>query len=59
MLVECKTGETEPVKDLIGYTRILKPAHSVQLVSNESVNRRYAEYGITVQGYETFLSGLV
>lgn len=59
MLVECKTGETEPVKDLIGYTQILKPTHSVQLVSNESVNRRYAEYGITVQGYEKFLSGLV
>ena len=59
MLVECKTSETEPAKDLIAFTRSLKPPHSIQLVSDESIDRRYAEHGITVQGYERFLSGLV
>ena len=59
MLVECKTTETKPAKDLIAFTQSLKPAHSIQLVSDESIDRRYAEHGITVQGYERFLSGLV
>lgn len=59
MLVECKTGEKEPAKDLIAFTKILKPVHSFQLISDESIDRRYAEYGITVQGYQRFLSGLV
>jgi predicted AAA+ superfamily ATPase len=59
MLVECKTGEAEPAKDLIAFTRILKPRHSVQLIADESIERLYAEHGIIVLGYERFLSGLV
>ena len=59
MLVECKSGETEPSRDLLLFTGLLKPAHSFQLVANESFDRVYAEYGIRVLGYEKFLSGLL
>jgi predicted AAA+ superfamily ATPase len=59
MLVECKTNEKEPARDLITFTQMLKPARSVQLITDESIERRFAEYGITVLGYERFLSGLM
>lgn len=59
MLVECKMGETEPAKDLVLFTGILKPTHSIQLVSDESVDRSYPEHGVRVLGYERFLSGVL
>ena len=59
MLVECKTRETEPARDLIAFTQRLKPVHSFQLVTDDTIDRHYAEYGITVQSYERFLSGLI
>jgi predicted AAA+ superfamily ATPase len=59
LLVECKTNEKEPAKDLIAFTKLLKPARSVQLIADESVERRYAEHGVMVLGYERFLSGLL
>jgi hypothetical protein len=59
LLVECKTSEKEPAKDLIAFTKLLKPALSVQLIADESVERRYPEHSVTVLGYERFLSGLL
>jgi hypothetical protein len=59
MLVECKSGETEVAKDLVLFTGLLKPVHSIQLVSDESVDRSYPEHGVRVLGYERFLSGLL
>jgi hypothetical protein len=59
MLVECKSEEAEPAKDLVLFTRLLKPAHSFQLVTDESVDRFYAEHRVRVLGYERFLSGLL
>lgn len=58
MLLECQSGETEPVRDLVAFTRLLEPAHSVQLVCDESVDRSYPEHRVRVMGYERFLSGL-
>jgi predicted AAA+ superfamily ATPase len=59
MLVECKSGKTEPARDLVLFAKILKPVHNFQLVSQESFDRVYAEHRIRVLGYERFLSGLI
>ena len=59
MLVECKSGETEPARDLVLFTELLKPAHSFQLVTDESFDRRYPEHRVRVLGYQKFLSGLI
>jgi hypothetical protein len=59
MLLECKSGETEPSKDLVLFTKLLEPVHAIQLVSDESLDRWYPEHGIRVLGYERFLSGLL
>ena len=59
MLVECKSGAKEPAKDLVLFTEVLKPLHSIQLVTDESVDRFYAEHKVRVLGYERFLSGLL
>ena len=59
MLVECKSGKKEPAKDLILFSQLLKPAHSFQLVSDESFDRRYPAHKVRVLGYQKFLSGLL
>jgi len=59
MLVECKSGENEPARDLVRFTALLKPVHSIQLVCDESVDRSYPEHAVRVLGYERFLSGLL
>jgi hypothetical protein len=59
MLVECKSRETDPARDLVLFTGLLKPVHSFQLVTDESIDRFYPEHGIRVLGYERFLAGLL
>jgi len=59
MLVECKSGEKAPAKDLVFFSRLLAPPHRFQLVSADSFDRLYAEHGIRVLGYEKFLAGLL
>jgi hypothetical protein len=43
----------------VSFTKVLKPVHSIQLVTDGDFDRRYAESGIRVMGYERFLSGLL
>jgi hypothetical protein len=59
MLVECKSREKEPASELVLFTEILKPAHSFQLVTDESHDRFFPERKVRVLGYEKFLSGLL
>jgi hypothetical protein len=59
MAVECKSGQKEPDENLERFSRILKPVHSIQLVTDENHDRYYAESGIRVMGYQKFLSGLL
>ncbi|MBI4231479.1 MAG: ATP-binding protein [Planctomycetes bacterium] len=58
LLVECKSGEMEPAPNLRRFTRALRPAHSVQLVSRPGTDRPYPALGIRVVDYERFFSSL-
>ena len=59
MLVECKSSDKEPHKNLIYYTQKLKPKYAFQLVNIKDYDRYYANYNIRVIHYEKFLSGLI
>jgi len=60
MLVECKTGDREPSKQLYRFGDILRPKYRLQLVHGEKSYRRdYPALGITVLDYETCFSGLL
>jgi hypothetical protein len=58
--VECKTGETEPSKQLRRFGEMLKPKYQFQLVHGKKGYRReYPACGVTVVDYETFFAGLL
>ena len=59
MMVECKSGQKEPAKDLVHFSRLLKPVHRIQLVVDEGHDRFHAESQIRVMGYQRFVSGLL
>lgn len=59
MLVECKTGDTAPAKQLVNYGKLLQTPHRIQLVELDGYDRLYPEVGVRVVGYERFLAGLV
>jgi len=60
MLVECKTGEKEPAKQLRRFGEMLKPKYRMQLVHDKRRYRReYPAYGVTVIDYESFFAGLL
>ncbi len=60
MLVECKTGDKEPSKQLCRFGDMLRPKYRLQLVHGEKSYRRdYAALGVTVLDYEAFFSGLL
>ncbi len=59
MMVECKSGQKEPAKELIHFASILAPPHRFQLVTIPHYDRVYAETQIRVVDYEKFLSGLI
>lgn len=58
MLVECKSGDSAPSKNLQYFTAMLKPTHSVQLVTSPEYDRFFSQLGIRVMGYEKFLAQL-
>ena len=58
MLVECKSGSTSPSSALIYFSKLLKPAHSIQLTTEASYDRLFADYSIRVMGYEKFFACL-
>ncbi len=59
MMVECKSGQKEPARELIHFASILAPPHRFQLVTDPHYDRAYAETQIRVIDYEKFLSGLI
>ena len=60
MLIECKTGEREPLKSLRRFGGLLKPKYQFQFIHEKNNYRReYPAYGVTVIDYETFPAGLL
>lgn len=59
MLVECKSGDTQPSQTLIKYQGIFKPQFSVQLVLKPGYERHYPAHDTWVMDYETFFARLV
>jgi len=59
MLVECKSVDKEPAKDLIHYKNLLKPSWAIQLVTAKSYDKYYTGHGIRIVDYETFFAGLL
>ncbi len=60
MLVECKTGDKEPSKQLRRFGDMLGPKYKFQLVHEGKAYRRdYPALGTTVLDYETFFAGLL
>ncbi|HVR73212.1 MAG TPA: ATP-binding protein [Planctomycetota bacterium] len=59
MMVECKSSQKEPARELVHFGAILKPLHRFQLVTDEDHDRSHAETRVRVLGYERFLSGLI
>lgn len=60
MMVECKTGETEPSIQLRRFGEMLKPKYQFQLVHGKKGYRReYPACGVTVIDYEMFFAGLL
>ena len=60
MLVECKTSEKAPSKQLRWFGDFLKPRYRIQLVREQERYRRdYPGDTATVLDYETFFAGLV
>lgn len=60
MLVECKTGEKEPSKQLRRFGELLRPKYCMQLVREKRAYRReYPACGVTVIDYESFFAGLL
>ena len=59
MLLECKTEDKEPSKQLRRFGELLKPEYQVQLVHEKKTYRReYPAWGVTVLDYETFFAAL-
>jgi predicted AAA+ superfamily ATPase len=59
MLIECKSSDKQPSKDLLYYTELLKPKWSIQLVQEKNFDRFFADPKIRVVNYEKFFSGLL
>lgn len=59
MLVECKSGEKEPSKNLRYFSEILKPRHIVQLVTESQYEKYYPAFSVRVISYEKFFAQLV
>jgi predicted AAA+ superfamily ATPase len=59
MLVECKSGQLEPARHLVKFTKLLRPAHSFQLVERSGHDRAFPEHRLRVVDYERFFAGLV
>ncbi len=58
MLVECKSGSTQPSANLIFFSGLLKPVWRVQLVDKAGHDEQFPEHGIRVVSYEQFFAGM-
>jgi predicted AAA+ superfamily ATPase len=59
MLVECKSGRTEPNTTLVKFAGLLKTRLNFQLVDRRGHDRWYSHHHVRVIDYERFFSGLV
>lgn len=59
MLVECKSGDTDPSPHIKYFQERLQNPISIQLVSVPNFDRTYAEGNVRVMSYERFFAGLV
>lgn len=59
MLVECKSNEKTPSRNLVHFAERLGVALRFQLVSSAAYHREFPASGVHVIGYERFLAGLV
>ena len=58
ILVECKSSEKTPDKNLQYFHEVIKPEKSFQLIDDNDYKKAYRD-GITVMSYEKFFSGWV
>ena len=58
ILIDCKSSEKEPEKNLRYFHDLLKVERSFQLIDDPDYHKSYRD-GITVMGYEKFFSGWV
>lgn len=56
MLVECKSGSDTPAKQLLHFSEILKPEHSIQLLRRDRFHKVFPNSGIRVLDYEIFFA---
>lgn len=59
MLIECKTNEKEPARDLLFFANKLQPDYSIQLVNDKNFDRFYKSLGVRVMSYESFFAGTI
>ena len=59
MLVESKSSEKDPSKDLIHFKNVLKAPWAIQLVEDKGYDRFHAAHGIRVVYYEGFFASLL
>ena len=59
MAIECKSGDKSPAKDLIYFSRMLKPECSFQLVADNNFDRYFASENIRVISYQKFFAGML
>lgn len=60
LLLECKSGNTTPSRDLVHFAERLKPRHTIQLTTQPDTDRSYpALAGARVLSYERFFAGWV
>ncbi|MBE7436967.1 MAG: hypothetical protein HS115_00830 [Spirochaetales bacterium] len=59
MLIEVKSGETNPTKSLIRFSQILQTTLNFQLVRKANVRKQFPDSKIEILSVERFLAGLV
>lgn len=59
MAIECKSGATDPARNLVHFSELLRVPHRIQLVSEEGHDRFFAAAKVRVINYERFFAALV
>jgi len=59
LMVECKSDETRPSRNLVRYAEQLGCPHRLQLVDRRGYHRRFASSQVRVIDYERFFQGTV
>lgn len=59
VLVECKSGDTEPARPLLHFRERLAVDRAFQLVDRAGYDREYPQLKVRVMSYERFFAGWV